>query len=880
MDRLKKIGFHLSENTRYVWLGLVCVWALIFTPHLLHSGFVSDDWGVVRSGLTIAGFWDLYASWFPLFSNRPAAPLILSVFSKLCGGEPGGYIIANLVMWLAGLIIIARVLLRFLSIRFVVIFLSLASFPSIASTVLFSVGMQLVGVASILFWAISLYLLDCHLTKQRYVYLIASYFFVLLSLLTYEIILPFLVISMLYPALFDFEFRKAAVKNHVNKYILPTFLLLVAISLFQTIIMPFFMPVYSRLSPGSLSSCLASLMSWFWALLVDFPILLVDALQRVFLTNYNEFNLGIVSIVVAGVFAFLLFGTSRYRQTGAPAGKRPDIGMKYLLLCIAVLALLSASFLFMLSGASAHVGGYANRGMTSTWILLALVVAIVSEIYWRRVFSLFVLTLIVLNACSFMLQRENYANSWTLQNEIARSLVKTFREAKVPLEKATVLAHVPPHVPSSYNNEEVFLNSWDLSGALWFADHSFSMNAMPLNPGTVKHLSLTSDGVSLTYWKSDFSNFWFYEYNARFGNDKLSRISDMSDMKAVAEQVSNAKFNVWPLSVPVRIREALNNHINVVMLGIVLCIYLSACLVFFRRRKHVGSVTVSGSCCRVCGGILFNRLKDSDVSTEDITPADFKVTDSSYGATCAIERCAGCGFLQSDCSDVLSYYQLMEDPEYESGRLARIRQFNDILKELSRWKTGGRLLDVGAGTGMLVEQALAWGFEAQGIEPSEWMALQAEKRGLPVIAGTLPDQRVAGPYGAITLLDVIEHVSDPSGTLARIHDLLEPSGYLLLTTPDVDSFAAKVMGKRWWHFRIAHISYFNSETIDLLLQRSGFEVVQIRRTGWYFELSYLVERLIVFIPGVSSFPLPKMVSKIIVPLNLFDSMLLVCRKKS
>ncbi|HBG06017.1 MAG: hypothetical protein A2075_15640 [Geobacteraceae bacterium GWC2_58_44] len=877
MDGFTKVAAHLSKNTRYAWVGLACLWALVFVPHLLHSGFISDDWSVVRSGLTTPGFWDRFASWFPLFANRPAAPLVLSFFSGLFGGWTHAYIAMNVTMWLASLILLARVLLRFLSLRFLVVFLALASFPSMASTVMFSLVMQQVALVSILFWVVSLYLLDRHLGKYSPACLFASYGFVLLSLVIYEITLPFLVLNLLYPLLFDHE-RHSPLRRYAARYLMPVFLVLAGIFIFQKLVMPSFMPVYSRLSPGSFGIWVASFCTWFWSLLVDFPLLLLDACQRIFVTNANEVNLQLASFAVAGLFAVLLFGISYSAPLQSPAAETPE-GKKYGLLCIAATALLSASLLFVLSGSGAQIGGYLNRAMTSTWLLLALVVAITCDIYWRGMQKFLVFALLVLNACSFMLQRENYAISWKLQDEITRSVIKSFQDADAPPRGTTVLAHVPRVVPSPYNDEEVFQNYWDISMAVWFADHRFDINAMPVSQSGARKLVIGPELVKLHYWESDFSNLWFYEYNARFGNSRFFKVANAAELKAVAAQVAEAEFNVWPRSVAARVREAVYHRGSFVILIALLLLCATRLLPASTRRKAGAPVSATpGSNCRVCGGFLFSRLKESDFSDE-ITSADFRVTDSGYGATCAIDICAGCGFLQSTCADVLGYYERMEDPEYESGRLARGKQFDDILEELSRWSTGGRLLDVGAGTGILVELALNRGFRAQGIEPSEWMARQAGDKGLPVLAGVLPDERVAGPFAAVTLLDVIEHVSDPAGILRSIHDLLEPDGYLLLTTPDVDSFAARVMGKRWWHFRIAHISYFAPRTIELLLQRSGFEVVKVKRTGWYFELSYLVERLMKYLPGAPSVPLPARLSSTIIPLNLYDSMLLVCRRK-
>ena len=67
---------------------------------------------------------------------------------------------------------------------------------------------------------------------------------------------------------------------------------------------------------------------------------------------------------------------------------------------------------------------------------------------------------------------------------------------------------------------------------------------------------------------------------------------------------------------------------------------------------------------------------------------------------------------------------------------------------ISRHKKAARLLDVGAGSGILVEEALASGFAARGIEPSSPIAAQ---RGLPVTHGVLPNSELPGPFDVVTL---------------------------------------------------------------------------------------------------------------------------------
>ena len=40
---------------------------------------------------------------------------------------------------------------------------------------------------------------------------------------------------------------------------------------------------------------------------------------------------------------------------------------------------------------------------------------------------------------------------------------------------------------------------------------------------------------------------------------------------------------------------------------------------------------------------------------------------------------------------------------------------------------------------------------------------------------------------------------------------------LVIVTPDIGSLAARIMGGRWWHYRVAHINFFNRRSLAWLL---------------------------------------------------------------
>ncbi len=283
--------------------------------------------------------------------------------------------------------------------------------------------------------------------------------------------------------------------------------------------------------------------------------------------------------------------------------------------------------------------------------------------------------------------------------------------------------------------------------------------------------------------------------------------------------------------------------------------------------------------CWVCGSAALRLVKPSNIP-ERLTSDWFSITDSHYGMTAAVYRCENCGFLQcAKMAEVLPFYEKLADSGYEAGRLERGLQARKILEVAQRLAPQGRLLDIGAGSGILVEQALAMGYDAEGIEPSSWLQHAAAQRHLPVHLGTFPHPATAGPYDLVTLIDVIEHVSGPVALLQEIARSLTDRGTAIIVTPDAGSLAARLFAWKWWHFRIAHIGYFNKRTLLLALNRAGLEPMSFARAGWYFTMEYLWVRMHRYLPVFLRFRIPTFLGKLLIPLNLRDSWLVACRRK-
>ena len=141
---------------------------------------------------------------------------------------------------------------------------------------------------------------------------------------------------------------------------------------------------------------------------------------------------------------------------------------------------------------------------------------------------------------------------------------------------------------------------------------------------------------------------------------------------------------------------------------------------------------------------------------------------------------------------------------------------------------GGRVLDVGAGFGFLMEALERAGYETEGMEIATVPAEQARKRARgPVVqqGAEEPFPYPDGRFDAVTLFDVIEHLQDYDVALASCRRVLKPGGRLFVITLNAHSAARLVLGKRWaWYQDPTHIHMFTPRMMREGLLRAGFEV--------------------------------------------------------
>jgi 2-polyprenyl-3-methyl-5-hydroxy-6-metoxy-1,4-benzoquinol methylase len=292
--------------------------------------------------------------------------------------------------------------------------------------------------------------------------------------------------------------------------------------------------------------------------------------------------------------------------------------------------------------------------------------------------------------------------------------------------------------------------------------------------------------------------------------------------------------------------------------------------------------------CWICGATGALHWKDRSIQ-RPLEPEDFRITDYRYGVTLSLLRCVECGFIFSNDQEVdelVSLYEKMSDPGYEESQQGRDLQMRWLLSKARKANPSARsLLDVGAGSGLLVAEAKGFGFNATGVEPSSSLVQMGRRLyQVDLLQGVFPHPMLSNHrFDVIFLVDIIEHVSTPLELLRHCAASLAPQGIIILVTPNIGSLAAKLLGQRWWHFRLAHVGYFSHSSLLEAIERAGLTVVEHLSAKWFFRVSYLARRLESYLP-VSGFnrlcskmPALRWLYDRVIPLNLHDSIVLVVK---
>ena len=216
----------------------------------------------------------------------------------------------------------------------------------------------------------------------------------------------------------------------------------------------------------------------------------------------------------------------------------------------------------------------------------------------------------------------------------------------------------------------------------------------------------------------------------------------------------------------------------------------------------------------------------------------------------AIVRCRVCDLVYTNpIFDEHHYREMYGSQDYqgimrdlgEQSHAYRVDRFGTervtlMERQIENASSPVRYLDVGCSTGFVVEAAHQRGWAATGIDLNPSAIAFGRGRGLDLHVAALADVSFEpGSFDAVSLFDVLEHLTTPADIVRQCSRLLKPGGILFLYVPNWDSASRLLMnGEAHFIWPTHHLNYYTPTTIHDFLSRCGLDVASLTTEGLDF----------------------------------------------
>jgi len=177
-----------------------------------------------------------------------------------------------------------------------------------------------------------------------------------------------------------------------------------------------------------------------------------------------------------------------------------------------------------------------------------------------------------------------------------------------------------------------------------------------------------------------------------------------------------------------------------------------------------------------------------------------------------------------------SYFKTFIDIDIKPIKRMDIQSKIKMIRSL---KNSGRLLEIGCGTGKLLNELQKY-YSVFGIDISPYAISEASKtiinKNLNVL--DIEKGKIIGNYDIIIAFDILEHLNNPKNAIIKIKKSLKESGIFILSVPNNYGLYGKIITRVFNFIDKTHISTFNRNFWIKILQEEGFDM-DIRNQSWF-----------------------------------------------
>jgi 2-polyprenyl-3-methyl-5-hydroxy-6-metoxy-1,4-benzoquinol methylase len=214
------------------------------------------------------------------------------------------------------------------------------------------------------------------------------------------------------------------------------------------------------------------------------------------------------------------------------------------------------------------------------------------------------------------------------------------------------------------------------------------------------------------------------------------------------------------------------------------------------------------------------------------------------GAVANIVKCKNCSLLYAQPTLVPIGNPYEGENDYFELHDSKWKQdFGEQLTEKIEKIIGkkGRIIEPACGLGDFLLGAKNRGWEARGVEMTQFYADAAGKLGLDVeVASVENSEYLKEKYDAMFMIAMLEHLYQPAEMLKIAYNALNPGGVIVINVPNelsstvnrLGNIYIKSYGKDWTMslsptFSPYHVVGFSPKSLQFALEKTGFELIEM-----------------------------------------------------
>jgi SAM-dependent methyltransferase len=232
--------------------------------------------------------------------------------------------------------------------------------------------------------------------------------------------------------------------------------------------------------------------------------------------------------------------------------------------------------------------------------------------------------------------------------------------------------------------------------------------------------------------------------------------------------------------------------------------------------------------CKICG---------SDEVHLFLKTQDYFLTNEAFD----LIKCDQCGYIATypvpANEDLGKYYDSKNYLSHTAAQKGMLNRMYQILRSLNikrkynhivKYKQNGNILDIGCGTGELLNYFSTHKWKATGIEPNaEARTFGTYSYQLDIKDESELKNLTLEQYDVISMWHVLEHVPDINHRIEQIKKLLKPDGIIVIALPNINSYDAIKYGRFWAGLDVPrHLHHFSPNSFNELAKKHQLQLLE------------------------------------------------------